>query len=469
MSQTISNLGAVKSTAVYTVQPSNTGCIGNSFTATITVLPVPKATITGSTSVCYYPLDTLSVNFVGTAPWSFSYTDNNVPFTVTGITSSPYQLLLPALPGVTTRTVAITLANDAACIDSINKSTIVQTVNPLPTGQIISLHGSYMCNGIPDTLFVKYPATDTLSFLWTLNGVSVPGVTTDSVATLTTGRYNVIMTNQFGCVDTTANPVTLTLIPPPVTNFSYSSYCINNLINFTNLTDTTFTGPVSWLWDMGDGTTTTTFNAADIYTSGGARRVRLTATPFYCPAYAVTKDSIIDIQYPIPAVRLPSVSAYQSVPTPITARVLPGYQYLWTPSKGIDKPDSALVNFNNQFTQDYVINMISPAGCVTYDSVLVRVFDNNLVNIMVPKSFTPNGDGNNDVLYPYLAGIKTFQYFKVYNRYGKLMFETTNPDAGWNGYFNGAPQPMGIYIWIAVGIANDGSSVQKKGETLLLR
>ena len=60
-------------------------------------------------------------------------------------------------------------------------------------------------------------------------------------------------------------------------------------------------------------------------------------------------------------------------------------------------------------------------------------------------------------------------HFKVYNRYGKLMFETTNPDAGWNGYFNGAPQPMGIYIWIAVGIANDGSSVQKKGETLLLR
>jgi gliding motility-associated-like protein len=87
----------------------------------------------------------------------------------------------------------------------------------------------------------------------------------------------------------------------------------------------------------------------------------------------------------------------------------------------------------------------------------------------VPKSFTPNGDGVNDVLYPYLAGIKTFKYFKIYNRFNQLMFETTNPDVGWNGSRNGTPQPMAIYIWVAVGIANDGSMVEQKGQTLLLR
>ena len=97
------------------------------------------------------------------------------------------------------------------------------------------------------------------------------------------------------------------------------------------------------------------------------------------------------------------------------------------------------------------------------------MFDDKLVDILVPKSFTPNGDGVNDILYPYLTGIQTFQYFKVYNRFGKLMFETNNYDVGWNGSLNGTPQPMGIYIWVSQGIATDGSLLQRKGETLLLR
>ena len=101
--------------------------------------------------------------------------------------------------------------------------------------------------------------------------------------------------------------------------------------------------------------------------------------------------------------------------------------------------------------------------------MLVRVFDNSIVNILVPKSFTPNGDGINDKLFPYLSGIKTFQYYKVFNRFGKLMFETRNYDEGWDGTVGGTPQPMAIYIWVAAGIGIDGNLVEKKGETLLLR
>jgi len=75
----------------------------------------------------------------------------------------------------------------------------------------------------------------------------------------------------------------------------------------------------------------------------------------------------------------------------------------------------------------------------------------------------------NDILYPYLTGIKQFNYFKVFNRFNQLMFETKNYDVGWNGTLNGTPQQMGIYIWVAVGIANDGSTVQRTGQVLLLR
>lgn len=101
---------------------------------------------------------------------------------------------------------------------------------------------------------------------------------------------------------------------------------------------------------------------------------------------------------------------------------------------------------------------------------MVRVYDDTkFVEMIVPKSFSPNGDGVNDILYPYLAGVKKMTSFRIMNRYNQLMFETTNHDQGWNGTANGVAQPMGIYIWIAEGIANDGSVIQRTGQTLLLR
>ncbi len=468
VSDTIANISSTLATAVYAVTPSNTGCTGNIFLATINVRPIPKATIIAPPTVCAYINDTLSVSFAGTGPWSFNYLDNGVAKTQTGITSNPYTWIVPSPLLSTSKSLVITRVNDFACVDSVSNSSINQILNPLPLGHIVNLHGQYICNNTPDTLFIGH-TLDTLSFQWTLNGVPMPNLTTDSISTLTPGRYNAIFTNKYGCTDTAAVAETLTYISQPVIKFSFDNYCINNIINFKNLTDTTYTGPTSWLWDLGDSTTRTRFDAATTYPSAGHRKIVLTAFQFYCPAYTTSLDSVINIEFPTPGIRMPSVSAYLGQNTPIIGRNLPTYTYNWSPAWGIDHPDSSSVNFNYQKTQEYLFQLIAPSGCVTSDTVLVRVFDNSLVNILVPKSFTPNGDGINDKLFPYLTGIKTFQYYKVYNRFGKLMFETRNYDEGWDGTVGGTPQPMAIYIWVAAGIGNDGTLVEKRGETLLLR
>ncbi len=469
VSQTLTNLINITDTVVYSIVPYNTGCQGNTFTATVRVLAVPKATITGRPVVCRYPYDTLSVSFTGRAPWSFNYSDSTGSHTQSGIITSPYTWVVPAVPNLPIRTFAIAGVRDFACTNTTDTFTFVQKINPLPVGKIISLHGVYLCNNISDTLFVSASAADTLSYQWSLNGTAIAGATRDSLVTLQQGRYNAVLTNQYGCVDTAAASVSLILITKPVLKFSYDSYCINNLIHFTNLTDTSFTGTIQWLWDLGDSTTSNTYHTTDTYRTGGDRHIRLTATQLNCAAYTVSLDSTFTIQFPIAAVRLPSVSAYKGVYTLLTGRNISGYRYKWNPTRGLTTPDSSSTNFNHSITQEYLINLISPGGCVTPDTMLVRVFDNNLVDILVPRSFTPNGDGINDILYPYLTGIKEFHFFKVYNRYGKLMFETRNPDAGWDGNYGGTQQPMSIYIWVAEGLANDGSLIKKTGEILLLR
>ena len=470
ISQTLTNLINVNDTVVYFVRPYNTGCQGNIFTATVRVMPSPKANITGKAVICAYPQDTLSISFTGNAPWSFNYTDTTgVSRTVSGIKTSPYTWITPSLRNATSQTFAISGVKEMACSNFTDTFYFSQRINHLPVGKIVSLHGNYICNNILDTLYVVSLPSDTVSYQWLLNGVPITGATTDSIGTLTPGKYNARLTNQFGCVDTAASNLGLILINKPILKLGYDSYCINKLIHFTNLTDTTFTGTVQWLWNLGDSTSANTYHATDTYLTGGDRHIRLTATQANCASYSVSLDTTFTIQVPIAAVRLPSISAYKSVPTMIAGRYLPGYTYQWNPTRGITSPNSDSTIFNHSQTQQYLVNLISSGGCYTPDTLLVRVFDNNMVDILVPRSFTPNGDGVNDILYSYHAGLKEFHYFKIYNRYGQLMFETRDPDAGWNGTAGGTAQPMGIYIWIAEGLAVDGSLVRKTGETLLLR
>ena len=91
------------------------------------------------------------------------------------------------------------------------------------------------------------------------------------------------------------------------------------------------------------------------------------------------------------------------------------------------------------------------------------------INIYVPRVFTPNGDGVNDVLKPILVGIQTFQYFTVYNRWGNIIFQTTDPNQGWDGTFKGVSQPVETYLWIAAGIDENGKTIVQKGMTSLVR
>jgi len=92
-----------------------------------------------------------------------------------------------------------------------------------------------------------------------------------------------------------------------------------------------------------------------------------------------------------------------------------------------------------------------------------------MINIYVPKVFTPNNDGTNDILKPILVGITEFHYMSVYNRWGNLIFTTQDPNRGWDGTFKGVAQPVESYLWIAEGVDINGNKIVQKGVTSLVR
>lgn len=139
----------------------------------------------------------------------------------------------------------------------------------------------------------------------------------------------------------------------------------------------------------------------------------------------------------------------------------------WSPPVYLsdDKISNPIAVLSNDMT--YVLKAFTSEGCAAYDTINIRVFKTR-PDIFVPNAFTP-GRATNNVLKPVAAGISQLQYFRVYNRWGQLMFQTREPNKGWDGTVGGSPQAMGTYVWMVQGMDFTGRMIFHKGTALLIR
>ncbi len=142
--------------------------------------------------------------------------------------------------------------------------------------------------------------------------------------------------------------------------------------------------------------------------------------------------------------------------------------YLWTPGRWLDNANIANPVSLPRDSIEYVVRVSNPIGCFDYDTIMVRVF---LVDpgLYVPNAFTPGADGINDNFKPIALGIKSLHYFRIYNRWGQMVFNTSVINRGWNGVFNGKDQPLGTYVWEAKATDYLGRQITKKGHVILIR
>jgi gliding motility-associated-like protein len=89
---------------------------------------------------------------------------------------------------------------------------------------------------------------------------------------------------------------------------------------------------------------------------------------------------------------------------------------------------------------------------------------------LVPKAWTPNRDNLNDVLkIEYGAGLKTFNFFRIFNRFGKIVFQTNRLTDSWDGKFNGIDQEMDAYTYLIDYVTYKDEHITKTGSFILLR
>ncbi len=152
---------------------------------------------------------------------------------------------------------------------------------------------------------------------------------------------------------------------------------------------------------------------------------------------------------------------------PLTLHASGGNSYLWSPSSTLADPTDPNTS---AFPKEDITYWLTAfyKGCSGTDSVHVRVY---LLppSMYVPNAFSPNQDGDNDVFKPVMIGMKSLSYFKVFNRWGELIFSTTTIGEGWDGTFKGKPQDIGTYVWMAQGISYKNEKITKKGYVVLIR
>jgi gliding motility-associated-like protein len=98
-------------------------------------------------------------------------------------------------------------------------------------------------------------------------------------------------------------------------------------------------------------------------------------------------------------------------------------------------------------TGTYIVRVTTANGCILFDTIQVRFRCDT--KVYFPTAFTPNGDGLNDIFKPALQSVEGgFYELQVYDRWGRAVFTTNNPEVGWNGQINGADAPPGAYQYI---------------------
>jgi gliding motility-associated-like protein len=107
----------------------------------------------------------------------------------------------------------------------------------------------------------------------------------------------------------------------------------------------------------------------------------------------------------------------------------------------------------------------SASGCI--DSAFLNIDILPLDDIYLPSAFTPNGDGKNDIFQ--IIGSVTDIDFRVFNRWGQMVFFTQDKGKGWNGTIGNKPSPNDVYIYTLTGKNKAGQLIKKKGTITLIR
>jgi hypothetical protein len=297
-----------------------------------------------------------------------------------------------------------------------------------------------------------------------------------------TTTYSLTVTSN-ECGNSISESVTVVVTPQPLMNTSsnINAFCLPGAVQFY---DNTLVGNVndpitSWLWNFGDGVTSTEQNPTHAFNTAGSFSITLTvSTAGGCTANSVSTPLQVDA-YAKPTASFYLDTNYYSIPNDgmkITNTSRGASSYLWNFGDGNTSKERT-PKYSYKYIGNYEIELIvtSSQGCTdTAYASLVTNADVKFPNAFTPSTFGSNGgiynmnDLSNDVFFPYTTGVIEYK-LEIFDRWGELIFVSADVLQGWDGYYRGAICQMGVYVWKAYVKLNNGKVYNLTGDVSLLR
>ncbi|MFZ6052833.1 T9SS type B sorting domain-containing protein [Halocola ammonii] len=352
--------------------------------------------------------------------------------------------------------------SESVCMSS---DSVTFTVLPELETELLA-SDTLICNGASVTLTASTnggTSDESLSFSWN-NGLLGVQENTDSPD----GDTQYVVTVSDGCSQPTVDSISVEVLPPIEFQVSVSdTLCFGDstgsaVLQFVNLSSYTPT------WGENDPIVANAISAdagsSHLLTvtnnSQGCSKDSLIYIPAYPPlstnfSINPNEDCIpFDQASPLNVIDLSqnAVAGIWDFDNGQSEMYEPGEN----PSPSYDTPGNYTIKL---FTQNI-------GGCV--DSTEMMICVANPTPIFVPDIFSPNDDGANDMLYVRGPAITTMT-FQVFDRWGKMVFSSDNPDHGWDGNSHGGKMPEGVYIYHLTAKLEDGATVEQNGNVTLIR
>ncbi len=431
---------------------SASGCISSGTLAVVNVNPLtPQTPVVVSTNpLC--PAKTGTITITSPVGTGFTYSiDGASYFNSTGAFTS-------VLPG----TYSVSVKNASGCV---SPSVVVMIKDPVvdePKLTISASGSTSICQGSS----VVLTSSESVSYQWYKYGVAIAGANSKTFTASTEGVFTVSRTNANGCMPVQSDGIIIKVVANPIAPLITADkmlFCFGDSV----VLNATSTDLVQW---YKDGSVISTLTNRYIAKQGGTYAA-IALNQNGCRSSFSESIVLSMVDLPVtPVLTIQGTAKFCKDETRVLKVNIPaGLIVNWY------KNGNLITNYNKDTLRvneaaEFTVKFINSNGCLSLVSnKVITEIGCNATNIFVPDVFSPNGDGINDVVKAICVGNIKLKFFKIYNRWGNILFETSDESKGWDGKFRSQVQPADSYIWLVEGIDANGKEIRKTGVLNLIK
>ncbi|HEY0978025.1 MAG TPA: PKD domain-containing protein, partial [Flavobacteriales bacterium] len=266
----------------------------------------------------------------------------------------------------------------------------------------------------------------------------------------------------------TSDTAVISFSNPMQPDFTMSGFCAGSPTQFADNSITGGATVLAWNWSFSDGTTASGQQVGHVFTTAGQHQAVLTIIGMNGCTSTVAHDLTV-VDAPVAGFTAEgSFLMNETMTFTDTSSGATGWN--WTFGDGIGASNSPSPEYT--YTEDgrYMVvqTVTNDLGCMAKDSMVVIIDFNAILPPKLPNAFSPNGDGVNDVFYV-RGGPFAEMHLVIYNGWGEIIFETEDPEFGWDGKYKGVPEMNGVYTYTVRAKTINGDEHVRPGKVTLIR